>query len=276
MSTASLARFAVVICGMAWMPDAGFAQDFRVYTTVEDVADVTHPKPGKAHISVTLFHAGKVYDYIAAAEETVIYEPALSRFLVLNKRHDLATEITQDEIRHYLNLAGKHARELIRRQERDDRSSKSQIELLEFQLLPKFDIQDDDKAKKLTLTSKLVSYEVTYATPPSLELAQAYLKSADWTAQLNAVMQPQALLPQARLQLNEELRKRKVIPREVELTIRGEYPVHRRAVHTWTWNLLDTDRKLIDHRESLLRQPNFRTMPFTDFQREILTSAVKR
>lgn len=273
MSPRLLVCFTVAICGLACLHDHLIAQDFRVYTTVEDL---TGPKRSRPQHSITLFHAGKVYDYIDAAEETVIYEPSHSRFLILNKRHNLATEITHDEIRRFLDLADKHAREILLAGERGDQSSQTDFELLEFQLLPEFVLHEETKANKLTFTSPLVSYTVTYADPPSPEHAQAYLKSADWTAQLNAVMHPAALLPQARLRVNEELRKRRVIPREVELMIEGEHPIHRRAKHEWTWNLTDFDRKLIDHRESLLRQPNFRTMPFTDFQREMLTSAVKR
>lgn len=88
------------------------AEEFRIYTTVTDLSAADKGKPRLLSKSMTLFHAGKVYDYLESAEETVIHEPAQSRFLV-NRRHNLATEITHDEIRRYLGLANAQARELL-------------------------------------------------------------------------------------------------------------------------------------------------------------------
>ncbi len=270
LARCSLITTALIVLGL---PGQLPAQDFRVYTSVTDMNSPVRSKP---RTSLTVFHSGKVYDYIESAEETVIYEPAHGRFLVLSKRHDLATEITQDEVRRYLELATSHARELIGEWQREGETKHAAIQALEFQLLPEFEVEDNPKTKTLSLISPQLRYDVKYAEAPSSEIVQLYLKTADWTAQLNAVLHPHALLPAARMQLNEELRQRNVLPIEVELRLEGDLPVHLKAVHAWTWELLRHDRQMIDLRERQLRQPNRRVVPFQEFQRETLTASRKR
>lgn len=263
----------VVAIALGGLASTASAQEFRIHTTV---ADVTAGAKAKPFTSLTLFHAGKVYDYLESAEQTVVYEPTHSRFLVLSKRHDLATEISQDEIRRFLTLATSKARELIVEWQQQGPQYDAAIRALEFQLVPEFDVTDDEKAKKLTLNSPHLRYDVTYTAAPKDQIAENYLRSADWTAQLNSVLNPRALLPEARLRVNDELRKRKAIPREVELQIFGDHPVHLKARHDWTWNLHPNDRSYIDKWESQLRRPDFRTIPFQEFQQQTLTASRKR
>jgi hypothetical protein len=266
----SVAVICLTLCGLS-LPAS--AQEFRIYTTVKDLTPAAKIKPS---ISLTLFHAGKVYDYLESPEETVISEPAHNRFLVLSKRHNLATAITQDEIRRFLELAQSHARDLIKDLQREGTERQAAINAIEFQLVPEFEVRDDPKARKLTLFSPHLRYDVNYVTPPSPEIVPTYLKAADWTAQLNSVLHPHALLPEPRLRLNDELRKRKAIPIEVDLHIYGDRPVHLNARHDWQWKLQGNDRKLIDSWETQLRQPDFRTIPFQEFQQQTLTAASRR
>jgi hypothetical protein len=252
------------------------AQDFRVFTQVTDLSAGAKAKPRLVSTSLTLFHAGKVYDYVEAAEETVIFEPAQSRFVVMSKRHDLATEISQDEIRRYLSLARTEARSLIAEWQRDDAERKNEIAALEFQLVPEFRVSVNEETKTLSLVSPRFRYDVKYAEAPSQEIVQTYLRSADWAAQINSVLNPRALLPEPRLRLNDELRERGVLPVEVELRMAGERPVHLKASHQWTWKLNPLDRTFIDARETQLRDPNRRLIPFPEFQRETLKAEVGR
>lgn len=252
------------------------AQEFRIYTTVSDVPEGDKAKPRVLCKSMTLFHAGKVYDWLETKEETVIHEPAQGRFLVLNRRHNLATEITHDEIRHYLGLAKNQAQELITEWQRDGSSRRADIETLEFQLLPEFQVRADGPAKKLTLHSPRIRYAAAYADGPSPEIVQAYLKAADWTAQLNSVLDPHALLPEPRLRLNDELRERGVLPVEVELTISGDRPVHLKATHQWTWKLQPNDRRSINAWETQMRQADFKLIPFHQFQLQVLTAEARK
>jgi hypothetical protein len=276
MSSALLYRTAAwTLLSLAFPAAPVTAQDFRVYTTVTDL-NQTSTQRSKPRISLTLFHAGKVYDYIESLDETVIHDPVHNRFLILRKRHDLTTEITQDEVRRFLGLAHTHARELIADWQKEGKSRREAIAALEFQLLPEFTVQDHEKTKKLSLISPQLRYDVTYAAAPSPEIVQTYLKSADWTAQLNSILNPHALLPAARLRLNDELRQRDVLPVEVELTITGDHPVRLKAAHEWKWELTEYDRKIIDLRETYLRKPDLRVTPFIEFQRETLISVNRK
>lgn len=266
----SIALATLVSCGdMAKLS----AQEFRVYSAVVDLTEGNNAKP---RTSLTIFHAGKVYDYVESAEETVIYESVHSRFLVISKRHGMATEISQDEVRRYLELAKSHARELIGEWQREGTARRAAIAALEFQLLPEFEVEADDKAKSLSLISPQLRYDVKYAPAPSPEIVEAYLKSADWTAQLNAVLHPHALLPGPRMRLNEELRSRGVLPEQVDLQIYSDPPIHLRATHQWQWKLNPFDRQFIDQRERELRRGELKPIPFVEFQRETLTAQRKK
>lgn len=267
-----VAMICLSLCGLS-LPAS--AQEFRIHTTVE-VKDPPSPPKDKLSISLTLFHAGKVYDYLQSSEETVISEPAHNRFLVFSKRRNLTTAITQDEIRRFLGLAQSHARDLIQDLQRQGTERQAAIDAIEFQLVPEFEVRDDPKARKLTLDSPQLRYDVSYEAPPSPEISRMYLKTADWTAQLNSVLHPHNLLPEPRLRVNDELRQRNVIPRVVELEIKGEHPVRLQARHEWTFKLNPRDRQLIDMWESQLRQPDFKTIPFQEFQQQTLTTASRR
>ncbi len=266
----------LVIAGSFLLSAHAGAQEFRLYTTVTDISLSDKAKPRVLSKSLTLFHAGKVYDYLEALEETVIHEPAQNRFLVLNRRHDLATEITHDEIRRFLGLAGTQARELIAEWQREGAARQADIESLEFQLVPEFHVRADEKNRKMSLLSPRFRYDASVAAGPSPEIVQAYLKAADWTAQLNSVLHPHALLPEPRLRLNDELRERGVLPVEVELRIEGDRPLHLKAVHQWTWSLEKTDRTYIHNWETQLRSADFKLTPFRQFQQQTLTAETRK
>ena len=140
-------------------------------------------------------------------------------------------------------------------------------------MIPQFEVKHDLAAQILTLHSSVLQYQVRYDKAPSPEILQAYLRTADWTAQLNSVLNPHAMLPGPRLRLNEELKKIGALPVEVELRIAGDHPVHLRAKHEWTWGELNqTNRMYIDHWESQVRKPESAPIPFREFQQKTLVS----
>lgn len=251
------------------------AQEFRVYTSVSEVAATGRMKPRPSH-GVMLYHAGRVYDYLEESQEVVIHDSAKNRFLVLSKPHDLMTEISQDEVRRFLSVAQAKAREKIGEWQRNGNAKPAAVAALEFQVLPQFEVRHDLAARTLTLDSSVLRYDVKYDKAPSPEILQTYLRTIDWTAQLNSVLDPLAMLPEPRLRLNQELRELGVLPVEVELHIEGERPVHLRAKHEWTWELNATHRTYIDHWESQLRRPELPFIPFREFQQKTLVSEVPK
>jgi hypothetical protein len=258
------------------MAATAVAQEFRIYTSVSEITTTGRTKSRPASHGLMLFHAGKVYDYLEESQETMIHDPAHNRFLVLSKPHDLVTEISQDEVRQFLEVAHKKTREMIFEWQRTGKAKASAIAAMEFQLLPQFEVRHDVPARMLTLSSPILRYDVKYDKAPSAEILQTYLRTVDWTAQLNSVLGPQAMLPEPRLRLNEELRQLGVLPLEVELRIEGDRPVHLRAKHEWTWELNQTDRTYIDHWESELRRPEAQRIAFREFQQKTLVSDARK
>ena len=105
MSRFVLYRLTIVACLLS-LPGFLNAQEMRVYTTVRNLrgSAVSEDRAPVVARSLTLFHAGKVYDYVEAAKELTIFEPAHHRFTLLSERRRVATEVTQDEVRQFLNL----------------------------------------------------------------------------------------------------------------------------------------------------------------------------
>ena len=61
------------------------AQDMTVYTTVSEIRDGEASRTVGS--SLTLFHGGKVYDYLEDAGELVVLEPQDNRFTLLNSNY---------------------------------------------------------------------------------------------------------------------------------------------------------------------------------------------
>ena len=252
-------------------------QDFRVYTRIYSASDSPNSAAavqadqipvGK---SLMLIHAGKIYDYIEPSQEITIFEPALKRFIVISKQHQLRSELTQEEIRHFLSLAHGEAQKEISVLAGDpDPRKKKMYDFLRFQLQPEFETNVDHEHSRVTMESDLFHYSVQTRTPASQEIATKYLHVADWIAQLNSVLHPGSFLPAARMQLNQELREQGQIPMSVELTVDLDPQIHLIANHEWTWNLKETDRQMIDEWESHVQNPAIRNLPFRKFQQERL------
>lgn len=263
-------RFVWVICGVLSIANVGLAQEMRIYTTIRDRSPAAAPRHSDQR-SLMLFHAGKVYDYIEPAQEVTVFEPAHRRFTVLNLRRQLRSELTQDEIRQFLGLAEDEAQRQLANAGKDVLSaSRKSLDFLQFQLQPQFTTSFDASKSHLSLVSPDFQYNVTGFAPPSLDIVDKYLHVADWVAQFNSVLHPQSLLPAPRLKLNQELRERGLIPSTVDLQASSDTEIHLQAQHEWTWNLQKTDRQMIDDWEKQLQNAKLRSLPFRQFQQEML------
>lgn len=254
------------------------AQDMRVYTLTFDCTDVGPQDAAKAPVvarSLTIFHAGKVYDYIDSLREVTIFEPVHHRFTVLHDVSCVTAEVTQDEVRRYLALFEKQARErsteLARRTNAAEAAS---LDSLQFQLRPEFQAKFDATHRRLILDSPTFRYDVECVTAPAPELQQIYLKYADAISELNAVLHPHSMLPGPRMQLNRELRERAMLPHKVSRTTNFGREVVLRAEHHWSWTLLEHDRQMIAHWEGQLKRKELRQVSFEQLQKEVLSGHV--
>lgn len=247
------------------------AQDLRVYTVIQD--GVENEIVGR---NLTLFHAGKVYDYTLPSRELTVYDSVHKEFVVLNSGRRLSTSISQEQIRYFLQFYEEQANKLLDEiQTQPDPDQLRAAEVLEFQLHPVFRSHFDPAEDKLLLTmhSKILQYKVKCDKGGGEEAILRYLDYADAIAQLNSVLHPQAPLPAARLRVNEQLRQLKRLPVKVELVVNSDRaPVRLHAEHAWTWKLTPADRGMIHEWEKQLKDEGLRQLPFAQFQKETLSN----
>jgi hypothetical protein len=250
------------------------AQELRVYTRTVDLAQAKPGEDAKAPVvgrSLTLFHAGKVYDYIDASREVTIYDPAHRRFFIVQESLGAYAEVTQDEIRRFLGLAEDKVRERAGDLARQPNpAAPDALELLQLQLRPQFDVRFDESAKRLRLDAPRFQYDVACAAAPQKAVIESYLRYADAIAELNAVLHPQSLLPGPRWQLNEELRGRQILPISVRRRMEFGAVSDLQAHHEWAWKLDELDRKLIAHWEGQLSPRKLRPVSFKQLQQSVL------
>lgn len=259
-----------------WLPaNCAPAQEMTVYTTVSSVG-TNEAKPRLIARSLTLFHAGKVYDYMEDVGEVVILEPAQTRFTILSAG-DLATRVEFSELHQFLKVAQvesvRYLDELSRRPEREARPI---AELLRFQLEPDFAESGDPAGSRLVLQGPVMRYEVQTAAPPGPQLAEAYLTYADWAARLNFVLHPRSSFPAPRLKLNAALRQRKTLPIVVLLETRSTQTVALRAEHKYQWELQAAEKAYLHKWERRLESGKLRWVGFHEYQHRLVADAEKR
>lgn len=267
-----LARIACVGVVLSIVTSAAVGQELRVFTRTVDLSGLPADQHAKAPIvarSLTLFHAGKVYDYIDSAQEVTIFEPVHRRFTILHESSGAVTSISQDEVRRFLEMAEDEALQLIASGTKNGAGAK--IDFLRFQIRPQFTVSVDEPALRVRMEHALMRYEADCATPPTGMTAKSYFDYADATAQLNAVLHPHSVWPAPRLQLNDEMRSREWLPRSVRRQINGARTSDLRAEHEWEWKLNDHHRQMISKWDRQLRGENVRKLEFRQFQQEILT-----
>jgi hypothetical protein len=216
---------------LALGPRAAAAADFRVETKVYE-ADSREP----ASENTTLFAAGKVYDYLADGSSVAIFDPARTRFVLLDVERRLRIEIVQGQVEAFV-------RELRAR-------AAAGSSFLKFAAHPQFEIEHQADQNTLHLHHKLMRYELATIQPALPEAAQAYREFCDAYGQLNAMLQPGSLPPFPRQTVNHELARRDLVPTAVHLTIPPRTPLFgqgltRRSEHHFTWRLVDEDLKRI-------------------------------
>ena len=102
----------LMFAGTSCFPSACIAQGLRISTHVYDL-EKTVPAEQIVSSSLTLCQNGRVYDYVDAADEVVIFDPVERRFTILNNTRGLSTTLTFDEIRHKMDSVEPRTTEYI-------------------------------------------------------------------------------------------------------------------------------------------------------------------
>jgi len=259
-----LAPTLMLFCIFATMATA---QDMRVYTSVSDVSQASAPKV-LSH-SLTLFHAGKVYDYMKETGELVIFEPIHHRFVILGKDY-IATEVPFAELNHFLESARSESLEYLSKLNPEENANAARLEaLVRFQLSPVFEETENPEKQSLSLTSEHLNYNVKTARIESTQFVRQYLDYTDWAARLNFVLRPNSTYPEARLKLNDSLRRLELLPTQVDLQLQKVDPVRLRAEHKFAWEFMSVDRSHISQWERSLRSDKVRWIPFQQYQQQM-------
>lgn len=261
----------VCVCLLGIGQQEAMAQSLRVITKVSDVSDPQNPRP-LSH-SLTLFHGGRVYDYIEQVGEVVIFEPIHNRFIILGKNHAF-TEVTFTEINHFLESAQTEAVKYIDELSVDPNPNAAGLAAaMRFQLTPEFQETFDVANSRLTLAGTEMEYSVVGQPVEASNVVNRYLEYADWTKRLNYVLHSHSSLPQSRLKLNEALRTRKMLPVVVDLTLHLDPPVKLRAEHRYADKFQSIDRRMISHWERTLISDKVHKMTFREYQQKLLVQA---
>lgn len=250
------------------------AQDMRVYTTVSRVA----PEEGQPQViarTLTLFHAGKVYDHIEEVGEVVIFEPIHNRFRILNGNY-VATTVPFDQLQQLLRVARSEAVRYLDDLEGSANPREQRlVPALKFQLNPLLRQEYAEESGRLQMIGDYLSYDVETATIEQATLLDQYLAYADWACRLNYVLHPQSMYPESRLQLNDALRNRRRLPTRVSLTARVDGEVQLRAEHRFGWELHAFDKDQINKWERLLQSDQIRWVSFHEYQQQVITASSK-
>ncbi len=273
LSPKSLGLIALMLCVLPIR--YSIAQEFRIYTKVYDAGAAQNVRPSVIGSSLSLFHAGKVYDHVENQHESevIIFEPAHQRFTILSTSRSLATTVHFDEIKRKLKLARnvteEHLETLLAQ---TPPAAKETLQKVQFPIEPDFRTTHDPEGTSLRCESNHLTYQVRLAEVEESQTSDVYLNYADWMARLNYVLHPHALYPEPRLVLNGVLRSTGKMPVEVELISKIGLPIHLRAEHQIHWKLDATDRSLIHEWESLLKSSQTRHVTFQEYQRSVLIS----
>jgi hypothetical protein len=252
--------------------NAASAQDFHVETTVHDLS---HTPSRELMRSVTLFHAGRTYDFIHELGELIVFDPAHDQFILLNTRQHRSAVAHVDEINRMLQIARGALEDHLKTLKPGE---EAQAEQILFQFNPQFSQQfkQTNAGPQLDLKSKYFEYQVLCAAPPTPQLGQTYLQYADWISRLNYVLSPGRILPEQRIVLNSILRKSNLIPVEVVFVGDVGGRTRYRAQHRMYWDLNDKDRELIRQWDLDLARKDLKRVNIQEYQRALLMSQTSR
>jgi len=240
-----------------WISGFAWSDEFRVDTDIY----VGNQKEPYAQ-NLTIFTSGLVYDFpLAGPEEITVFDPAHGRFVLLDCQRKVKTTLTTTEIVEFVAAMKAQALDVGG--------------VVAFAANPLFEHHFDQKNRRLTLSSELMTYRTKGAEPKSESAVSDYRNFADWYARLNAT-RPGNLPPFARIELNKAIAERGLIPEEVERRIA---PKNRlvgrelvvRSQHSTYWQITNTDRKRIE--KAGADMVSFQSVSFQDYLRELLAAS---
>ena len=274
----SLFRSLTLVAGIIIATQQAFAQGLRVETQVYDVTPTGQGTQKQLlSSSLSLFHSGRVYDYVESADEIIIYEPTARRFTILNPTRGMLTTIDFDEIRHLLESRKPKTQQYIRElSQLGTPDAKRTIQRLEFQSAPHFTVSHNRPQNVIALDSRAWKYRVGTRQWQDPDQVQGYLEYCDWTARLNHIVHPSGMSPEPRLKLNAELRRLdNIMPVSVQRDLRPDENLVLQAEHRFVNKLDDIDRSLIRRWDDFASGESLKKVSFRSYQQTTLVSQAR-
>jgi hypothetical protein len=199
---------------LAWCCPIVLADDFAIRTQV-----ITGQSERSVTDNVTIFHAGKIYDFAETdPREITVFDTLTRSFILAQPQYQLQTLLSADEVLHF--AAAQQAR-----------AQQSRSELVRFTANPTFAESFDAATGRLSLTSPVWDYQVETQRLENREMLKRYIEFANWYTHLNALFRP--VPPAVRLELNRLLDQHESIPLRVVVRIKraGQVVVEQQSRH---------------------------------------------
>lgn len=215
------------------------AEEFRVETQVFSGKETTPVSE-----TVTLFSAGRAYDFLTKPNEVTVYDKTGGRVVLLDPARKVRTEIKYEKLNDFMGTLQSWA-------------ARQPDPLLKFAADPRFEQSLDESTSTLNFSNTFMTYQLTTAKAPTESMARQYREFCDISVRLNAITNPGSIPPFPRLLVNEALAKAELIPQQVHLTIAprqrfGGKPIQMRTEHRLINRLSEADSRRINETGELL------------------------
>lgn len=235
-----------VVCSLALFATAARAEDFSVENSVFE---------GKRKLggSQTIFLGGKVYDFLADSSEAAVFDLAASRVALCDSSRRVRTELTTQELADFAMRLR-------------DRALAGGSEFVKFAAQPAFAQKLEPESNEIVLNSDLLTYRAATTAPKNADILRSYQTFIHWQTQLNAIVNPGAPPPQARLMLNDALAARQLLPERITMHRPSTVPgigKTLRAEHVYQWRVSDEQRRRIAELDVL--RSDYRLVPIGEY-----------
>ncbi|QDU82737.1 hypothetical protein Pla110_44990 [Polystyrenella longa] len=242
------------------------AQEFSMYTKVYDDSLLDRPVVSR---SLTMFHAGEVYDYLDGVGEVIIMQPIRKKFVILNLRSEIQTEISFAEIENMLQMADDETTNFLKKLANEPHDEQL-YRRIRFYQEPHFSRSVDVQEKQLKLTSPYLTYSVNFHNDRPEEYVRKYLDFADWVKKLNYVRHPIDTSYRARVELNNRMRSIQALPLTIQLTANtGAGEVKLRSEHHIDWKLNQMHKEKINLWNQKIKSNETRSISIAQYQQNL-------
>ena len=249
-----LALAFAVVCGVT--ASVLRAEDFRIDTDYYIGSDKT---PNA--MVLTIFQGGNIYDFQLKGPEVTIYEPRRGKITLLDVKRELRTTLDTADL---LDAA-------ISLQTAALQSTKPLQPIFIAAAKPEFQTDTENFSEngnsytRLTFQSAPLQYTVVAQAARFPAAAQDFKYCADWSARLNSI-RPGGLPAGARLEVNEALAAKGLIPTSIERSTPGAKLTEVRTRHLVNWKLSQDDHRRIDETGNQLAR--FKAVSFAEYSQQ--------